>query len=324
MKKAIIPFIMFCGLGNAYAQDCLADRLLKQKSEIDSLKIENKKVEMRIDSLQKVFSANELFSKQQIENYQASAKKKLEDIEELKKELSKLEKFKSEKKALETSMNAKSDSIVLLKKQITQNDNEIKNVIEKGRKDAGAEKENGKNEIINKLLNTYKNKSFDELIKSSSITSILRDKQLIGNNTDVKQIFIDLEKYFNAEILLSNKFNGIQVNDAIAQVALIKQQSKLVTILKDNLDNFKTFNEGLNVAIQNIIATDKKEFVKGMDEQIVKSKLNKVLSELSKYIFDYDFNFVDYPYLSDVVLEIIKRKQPNPDADISDLLKKIE
>jgi hypothetical protein len=33
---------------------------------------------------------------------------------------------------------------------------------------------------------------------------------------------------------------------------------------------------------------------------------------------------LDYPYLSEVVLEIIKRKRPNPDADISDLLKKIE
>jgi hypothetical protein len=309
MKKAIVLFIMLFGIGNAYAQDGVADKIAKQAVEIDSLKKAIKIFIFKNDSLKDV-----------ILNYQVSKKKNLDANDELKKELFKLEKYKTEKKAIETKLAAKSDSIVLLKNKIIQIENEIKSTIEKGKKDAAAEKENGKNEILNKLLNTYKNKSFDELIKSSSITSILRDKQLIGNNTDVKQIMIDLEKYFNAEILLSNKFNGIQVNDAIAQASLIKQQSKLVTILKDNLDNFKTFNEGLNAAIQNIIAIDKKEFVKGMSEQVIKSKHNKILSELSKFIFDYNFNFVDYPYLSDIVLEIIKRKQPNPDADISDLL----
>ena len=312
MKKAIVLFIMLFRIGNAYAQDGVADKIAKQAVEIDSLKKAIKIIIFKNDSLKNV-----------ILNYQVSEKKNLDANDELKKDLSKLEKYKTEKKAIETKLAAKSDSIVLLKNKIIQIENEIKSTIEKGKKDAAAEKENGKNEILNKLLNTYKNKSFDELIQSSSITSILRDKQLIGNNTDVKQIIIDLEKYFNAEILLSNKFNAPQVNDAIAQVTLIKQQSKAVSTLKDNLENFKTFNEGLNAAIQNIIAIDKKEFVKGMSEQVIKSKLNKVLSELSKFIFDYNFNFVDYPYLSDIVLEIIKQKQPNPDADISDLLIKL-
>lgn len=324
MKKAIVPIIVFFSFGNTYAQDCLADRLLIQKSEIDSLKKENKKVEMRIDSLVKVFSTNELLSKQQLLNCQASEKKKLEYMEELKKELSKLEKYKTEKKVIETKLAAKSDSIVLLKNKINLIENEIKSTLEKGKKDAAAEKENGKNEILDKLLNTYKNKSLDELIKSSSLTALLRDKQLIGNNTDVKQLIFELETYFNAEKLLSNKFNASQVNNALSQLPLIKQQSKLVTTLKDNLDNFKAFNDGLNTAIKNIIEIDKIELVKGVSKEVINSKLNKVLSELSKYIFDYNFNFVDYPYLSDVVLEIIKRKQPNPDADISDLLMKIE
>jgi hypothetical protein len=153
---------------------------------------------------------------------------------------------------------------------------------------------------------------------------VQRDKQLIGNNTEVKQIITDLEIYFNAVNLFSNKFAAPQVNDAISQVNLINQQSKLVSTLKDNLDNFNTFNEGLSAAIRNIIALDKKEYVKGMSEQVVKLKLNKVLFEISKFVFDYNFNFVDYPYFSEIVLDIIKRKRPNPDADISDLLNKIE
>ena len=47
------------------------------------------------------------------------------------------------------------------------------------------------------------------------------------------------------------------------------------------------------------------------------------MAEISYYIFNYDFNFMDYPYLSVVVLEIIKRKAPNPDAKISDLLQQL-
>jgi len=324
MKNTIIFFVIFYGLGNALAQDCVADKIAKQAVEIDSLKKTHKTVALKIDSLQKFIVKNDAMNKQLSGDYLASKKKYEETIEDLKKELTKLEKFKSEKKAIETILLAKSDSIVLLKKQITQKDNEIKTITEKSKKDASTEKENGKNEVLNQLLNTYKNKSFDDLINSSSLTSLLRDKQLIGNNSDVKQIIADLETYYNAEKLLSNKFNASQLNNALSQVTVIKQQSKLVPTLKDNLDNLKIINEGLNTTIQNIIALDKKEFVKGMDEQIIKSKLNKVLSELSKYIFDYNFNFLDYPYLSEVVLEIIKRKRPNPDADISDLLKKIE
>ena len=315
---------MLSRLVNAYAQDCVADKIAKQAVEIDSLKKANKTVVIKNDSLRKTILANEVSNKQLSLNHQVSEKKYRDTIIGLKKELSKLEKYNSEKKGIETTLEAKRDSIVLLKKQINQKDNENKIITEKSKTDAAAEKENGKNEVLNQLINTYKNKSFDDLIYSSSITSLQRDKQLIGNNTDVKQIIIDLETYFNAEKLLSNKFNISQVKNVVSQVALIKQKSKLVTTLKDNLDNFKTFNDDLNTSIQNIIAIDKKEIVKGMDGQIIKSKLNKILSELSKYIFDSNFNFVDYPYLSDIVLEIIKRKQPNPDADISDLLNKTE
>jgi hypothetical protein len=134
---------------------------------------------------------------------------------------------------------------------------------------------------------------------------------------------LDLETYFNANNLVSNKFNVTESNRYLNQLGLIKQQSKLVDALKESLNNFKIVNDGLLLCIQNIMALDNKESVNGMNKNIMKLKFNKVLAEISIYIFDYDFNFVEYPYLSDVLSEIIKRKQPNPDADISDLLKRI-
>jgi hypothetical protein len=324
MKKIIILFIILSGFGNVYAQDNALDKIVYQALEIDSLKKANKTVELRIDSLLKIIATNEISNKQLTANHHAAVKKYADSIENFKKELSSFEKYKSDKKTIETTIIAKSDSIILLKKQIIQKEDETKTIIEKSKKDAVTEKDNGRNEVLNQLVYTYKNNSFDDLIHSSSIKSVQRDKQLIGNNTDVKQIITELEIYFSALNLFSNKFNAPQVNDAISQVNLIKQQSKLVSTLKDNLDNFKTFNEGLNAAIRNIVALDKKEYVKGMSDQVVKSKLNKVLSEISKFVFEYNFNFVDYPYLSDIVLEIIKRKQPSPDAEVNDLLNKIE
>ena len=315
---------MLSGFGKVYAQDSVLDKIAKQAVEIDSLKKANKTIELRIDSLFKTIAKNEINNKQLSSNHYAAARKYSDTIVSLKKQLSSFEKYKSDKKTIETTITAKSDSIISFKKQIIQKEDEIKTIILKSKKDAIEEKDNGKNEVLNQLVNAYKNKSFDELIYSSSIKSVQRDKQLIGNNTEVKQIITDLEIYFNAVNLFSNKFAAPQVNDAISQVNLINQQSKLVSTLKDNLDNFNTFNEGLSAAIRNIIALDKKEYVKGMSEQVVKLKLNKVLFEISKFVFDYNFNFVDYPYFSEIVLDIIKRKRPNPDADISDLLNKIE
>ena len=330
MKKTIVLFIMLCGLGNAYAQNSeLVKEIKKQAVEIDSLEKVNKTLTLQITTLNNNIKTNESTNDKLLKINLAKEKKQKEEIEKLNKEIEKLEKYTSEKKTIEKTLEAKNDSIVLLKNQITQKDSEIKNITENNKKIAAAEKEKGKSEVIIQLVNTYTNKSFDDLINSSSITSVQRDKLLIGNNTDVKQIIADLETYFSAKKLLSNKFKDSQVKNSLSQVNHI-QQSKLVSAsaavvaLKDNLDNFKSFNNGLNTAIQNIIAIDKSESVKGIDsEKIVKSKLNKIISELSNFIFVYNFNFIDYPHLSEIVLEIIKRKQSNPDDDISNLLSKI-
>ena len=296
---------MLCGFSSAYSQECIGVTIAKQALKIDSLIKEHKKIMGKNDSLQNIDSINN------------------QHVNSLRKDSIELKKVQSKYKADSTSIVVKNDSINLLKTQIKQKDKALNTCQETSTKSAATEKENGKKEVLNQLINTYQNKDFDELINSSSITSLKRDKQLIGHNTDIKQIIADLETYFNALNLLTIKFNTLEVNDAITKVNLIKKTSKLVATLKDNLGNFKTVNENLNITIQNIVSIDKKEFVKSMGDQVVKLKLNKILGELSRFIFYYNFNFVDYPYLSDIVLEIIKRKRPNPDADISDLLNKI-
>jgi len=165
----------------------------------------------------------------------------------------------------------------------------------------------------------YKNKSFDELIQSSTKLSVQRDMEQFSKDENVKTILVDLETYFNAKELLAMKFDASQIKNAQTQLNQIKRQSELLDGLKKNLKNYQAFTDGLKESIKKIIELDKNQAVSGMSEDIQKSKLN----EISQYIFDYDFNLIDYPYLSNIVLEIIKDKQSNPDADISDLLKNL-
>ncbi len=103
----------------------------------------------------------------------------------------------------------------------------------------------------------------------------------------------------------------------------IKRESALLSKLKETIGNYQVFNEGLKETLGKIVVLDKAEAVSGMSKEIQRKKFDKILAEISAYIFNYDFNFSNYPYLSDIFLEIIKRKQPNPDADISDLLKRL-
>jgi len=135
----------------------------------------------------------------------------------------------------------------------------------------------------------------------------------------------DLEKYLNIKELLEEKFNAAKIENAQKELKQIKRQSQSLSKLLDNLENYQTFNDGLKETINKLISLDGKELVSGMSEETQKMKLNKIIKkiEIYYYIFNYDFNFLDYPYLSNVILEIIKRKVPNPDKNISDLLQQL-
>ena len=109
----------------------------------------------------------------------------------------------------------------------------------------------------------------------------------------------------------------------ICQLNQTNKQSVSLDKLKYSVDKYQLFNNGLKETISKLVELDDNESVEGMHEDIQKQKFNKIMSHISKYIFDYDFNFIDYPYLSDIVIEIIKRKQPYVDTPITDLLQKL-
>ncbi|HQV85236.1 MAG: hypothetical protein IPH89_00195 [Bacteroidetes bacterium] len=307
MKKVVFIILILCEFSSAFAQNQndFVDRFSKQVIEIDSLK---KIVKAEKDSTQQQRKLNHTLQ---------------DTLRRLRSDLASLEEFKKEKKNIDSLLRQKADSITSLQKEISEKDNQITAENQKSEKKAREENEKGKNEILTTIVNSYKNKSFEELLKSPTKQSAQRDAELIKNSTELKQILADVEKYFSAKELLDVKLDAVQIKSHQIQLEQIKRESALLSKLKETIGNYQVFNEGLKETLGKIVVLDKAEAVSGMSKEIQRKKFDKILAEISAYIFNYDFNFSNYPYLSDIFLEIIKRKQPNPDADISDLLKRL-
>lgn len=222
-------------------------------------------------------------------------------------------------------LTEKNNSLSLINEKnstlIKDKDTQIKDV-------AIREKETGKKEIITTIINTYKNRKFDELIICSTKSSVQKDEQLIGNNSEIFELLLDLETYFTSKELLNQKIDINQIDLNKNKLNQIKRESVLIKSLNEHLENYNTLSLKLKETIININVFDDKSSKKnmvgeGIDKTTRQEKLDKIFSVLLPYVFDYDIKYNDYPYLFDIVLDVIKRKQSNTDEDISDLLKKI-
>jgi chromosome segregation ATPase len=300
--------LILCNVFAAYSQDLiLIGEIKKSTLQIDSLQKELVSAKGKNDSLNK--NTTEL----------------QKQVKELEKELNGLKKFKEQKKITDQQLQQKNDSIVQFVSEIAKKDAEIKNEQADGKQKANEKYREGQQSITAGILKDYHNKPFDGLIKISTAQSVRRDYELSvnGNDSASKLVLSDLRAYFDAKELLEKKFDEKQIN-AVLSAPTIKRQSELFDKLKKNLEAYRDFNDGLKETIEKIVSIDERNKVAGMDNDIQKLKFYDIMSEISLYLFNYDFNFVDYPWLSDIVLEIIKRKQPDPDANISDLLNKIK
>ena len=337
MKKIVVTTIILVCFYSAFSQQDSTVKKTMQDIEIENLKQElliNKKVKETlfkdfqdgikskddyIDSLKKVTKAYLENIEKLNKSFQDSTKKINRINKELKAELSDLDNFKTNKKSIENQLKLLNDSIFKLNSIISEKDKQKFITDSVCKLKVKEEFQKGKQVSLDSILFSYKGKAFDTIILSSKILSVKRDKHLIGNNADVKQLFADLITYFEAKDLLTNKFDATKIKNAQLQLNLIKQQSALLDKLKGDLENYQSYNNGLKECLGKIGELDKKESVTGMGDEIKKRKFNKI----SSYIFNYDFNFVDYPYLSNIVLDIIKIKQPDADANISTFIEKL-
>ncbi len=183
------------------------------------------------------------------------------------------------------------------------------------------QKDPWENEVLITLIHTYQNKSFDDLIRTSTKQSVRRDKQLIGQNEEITPILTDLETYFDAHELLTQKYNPTDIKNAQDQLRPLSQSSQLLDQLRENIRYYKDFSDKLKKTVEKLVRLDEEKAAARIEE-IQEMKLNEILYELSNYMYNY-YDYTNYPYLSGIISQIIKRKYPNADANIKDLLEKL-
>ena len=126
-----------------------------------------------------------------------------------------------------------------------------------------------------------------------------------------------------AQQLLTQKFDAEKTRNAVNELSEIGQQSQYLEKLRKNLENYGLFNDGLKKVIEEIVKIDENRIAGGIPS-ITAQKRSEILTVISKFMFDYDFRFSDYPYLSEVINEIMIRKYGNVDENISDLLNRLQ
>lgn len=324
MKKIIVLILIMFDVSNAFSQD-FQDYI----KEIQKLTLANDSLNKQVikplnDSILKLNSAhsieiaklNEQLKANEIE--MSKLNKKVKTFESTVADLNK-NKIKDER----DNLQAKCDSLLIKLKElenlISAKDTQIAQEKELGLQKSIQEKEKGKSEILNLIIQTY-NKPFNELIKNSTLKTVGRDMTIVGDKTVIQQTLLRLQLYFNSEQVLNKKYSEQGVENALTQLKSL-EQTELVLKLTDKISKYKLCNDALKTTIDKILVIDKK-FVAN-DENTQKTKLIDVLAEIAWYFRNYHINFIDYPYLSEVVLEIIKHKQKDANTDIAILKVKL-
>lgn len=311
MKKIFFTLSLFLIVCSSFAQQDLINEIKRQA----------------IDSVSKVLIAErEQYNKNLILN-QKNLRIMGDSLSSLRLELSKLDKFKTEKKSIEAVLKTKSDSISILKRLIIEKDKVLLNERNNNKTKLKDEYVSGQNAVLQNIINTYNTKTFDELLKTSTIEFVMRDKLLLENNLQTQQLISDLIVCLEAKELFRHKFEATKAKLYQSKLIEIKHKSVVLEKIKSDLEEFQSLNEGLKETVVKLIQFDKDEkkgfSVAGMSLEVQKMKLNKIFDEISLFVFNYDFKVNDYPFLADVIFEIFKIKQPNPDAEISFLLNKL-
>lgn len=322
MKKVIVVVLIMFSVLNAHAQDLI--------KEIQKLTLENDSLQKQVikplnDSIVKLTSShrdqivklNEQLKS--LEKDKGELNKKNEDIGSSLSELN-----RSKIKLERDSLKFKCDSLINKLKDAQENISKQKKLVDEERElfnqKASQEKDNGKSEIRNQIIQTY-TKPLDELIINSTIKSVERDMSIVGDKTVVQQKLLSLQIYFNAQQVLNEKFSEQRVTYALNQLKSL-EQTALVLKLNDKLVKYKLVcYDGLKTTIDKIIEIDKK-FVAN-DDFTQKEKLKDVMGEIAWFIRNYKFDLMEYPYLSSIVLEVIKLKEKDANSDVSFLKDKL-
>ncbi len=318
MMNRIIVLIMFvCSFSAIYSQEIRLEKKDYDKMVFDNNKLQAEGDNLR-DSMAKIVKNHDKECSDLNNRISRLDKEKAHANEEIALLNKKLD--KSNLKNLEQQVNALQGDTASLKRQLVEKEKQIvslKRMYEQKVKDA---KEKGRKDALAIIVNSYKNKKFDDLVRSLNKQAVMRDRQLVGNDAEIKPILDDLSVYFDAVEVLSKKFDASVVKNMQTQLARVGQKIALFNKQKEYIEDYQMYNDALKETLGELLKKDKT--TRASDSKTQEMKFQKIVAELADYIYNYS-NYSNYPYLSDVVFEVIQRKGANADADISDLLKKL-
>ena len=311
-----------CKLSALYSQEGIIKEFQKLTLENDSLKKELE--HSRLNSTKELQTANDSIArlntirKSEVSILNNKIGNLEKDTAQLSKQIKNLDKNNIE--SLKMQLQQKRDSIYLLVGVIKERDKQIATLKSEGVRKEQEKYNNGQQNVYNQIGQIYQQNTLDSLIAYSTPKSVERDLQLVGNNAEAMRKLQYLQIYFTVQQVLKQRYDEDMVKNAQEKANTIPQ-SYLVKNLNDKLRTYKLSRDGLIVTIGKIIELDKK-FIAN-DDHTQEAKLQDVLSKLSWYFRNYRFNFIDYPYLSDIVLEIMKQKQKDANSDVSRFLEKL-
>lgn len=337
MKKIIVLFgvLIFCCLFSK-AQD---GKITVDQATYDDMrdKITKKDIEVKalndsIKNLQKQCKEIDKIKKENLRRTQANTK--LDSLNKvLKKQNQKLEKNIESLTGKKGVIKQKNDSITLLTNEITTlrqekeqdrvncekklnwQEQECKNnlEIEKGKAiDAG------RTEILGKIEKYYE-QDFEELIAFTSLEIVIRDSAIV-KSAKSKDNINKLRQYFLIKESLTLPFN--EESNKVAQDQLSSlPKTPSVEKLKETLEVYSICVDELQKYIVKIIELDRILQVNDRSSKKKREKQEEISGYLTEYIVEYEA--MNYPYLLNIVLEIMQRKQNNVDAPIEDLYERL-
>ena len=199
MKKIIALTILFCSVISAYSQiDSLFLKYYEEKIlENSKLKNDLQTEKQNFSDLSDAYKKDTLALQNQIKNLRNEVSSEKQKVSDLNKN-----KIKEERDNLQTKVESLNTVISQQNQTIADKDKQIKYEKANAKTTADNAKNDGKAEALASIVNLYKNRTFDDLIKSSTKESVTRDMQLVGNNPEIMPVINDLQIYFKAQELL--------------------------------------------------------------------------------------------------------------------------
>jgi hypothetical protein len=316
MKNALLlTLFLLCSI-KLYGQEVLIPiprseyDNLKSKRFTDSLAItaQKSKIEGFEDKIKELEKEKEGFTKE--------TKKLADEIDKLKSEISKVEKseLKTENERLLEKVEKLTKEVAETKKTVQDREVKLEEIRAEYESKMVVKKEEGIQSIKNQLLLFYE-KPFDELLEVTSKGSIQRDIALLGIDSKAQEKLKSLQIYHESKLLLTEKYNSAKVQKVLEELNAI-EQTEAVKKSIDLLSNYELRFEGLQETLVNIIQLNSKRI--GFDNpEFTTIKYGEMINELTTYFYDYEMKLNEYPYLAEVITEIIQKKQIEIDADLS-------